>query len=64
MRCPRTLHGILHFAAQESADYLCGSSAAKCKLLVTYIVRVVVEYSPKVVSGVNSTDTKVCSWHM
>ena len=38
MRCPRILHGWLRFAARKSADYLCGSSAEKRKLLVTSTV--------------------------
>ena len=42
---PRTLHevsadssGCLRYAARKSADYLCGSSAEKRKLLVTSTV--------------------------
>ena len=37
--CLQILHGCLCFAARESADYLCGSSTEKCKLLVTFTVR-------------------------
>ena len=38
MRCLRILHGWLRFAVRKSADYLCGSSAEKRKLLVTSTV--------------------------